>query len=220
MFFGSLSVFCIAVVGEYIAKIFEEVKRRPLYVRRSIIRDGEIRAAIDELPKRRMTNASGIERGEVPSAPAELVGWLALKLPGNAARELAAAASFGSREHMEIMLCRTRAAVPRPASTHRFIATSRAGPKDDGQTFSTSAAVRSRIGISWPTIALTAASTPPQPPVVSDTRSPTRPISRARRGPLPMRASIAFCALKPWNTSSIRPNSCKKRFAAFAAADT
>jgi dolichol-phosphate mannosyltransferase len=52
MFFGSLSVFCIAVVGEYIAKIFEEVKRRPLYVRRSIIRDGEIRAAIDELPAR------------------------------------------------------------------------------------------------------------------------------------------------------------------------
>ena len=48
MFFGSLSVFCIAVVGEYIAKIFEEVKRRPLYLRRSIIRDGEVRAASDD----------------------------------------------------------------------------------------------------------------------------------------------------------------------------
>ncbi len=48
MFFGSLSVFSIAVLGEYLAKVFEEVKRRPLYIRRSIIRDGEVRAAVDE----------------------------------------------------------------------------------------------------------------------------------------------------------------------------
>jgi nucleoside-diphosphate-sugar epimerase/glycosyltransferase involved in cell wall biosynthesis len=45
MFFGSLSIFSVAVVGEYLAKVFEEVKRRPLYIRRSVIRDGEIRAA-------------------------------------------------------------------------------------------------------------------------------------------------------------------------------
>jgi dolichol-phosphate mannosyltransferase len=49
MFFGSLSIFCIAVLGEYLAKIFEEVKRRPLYIRRSVIRRGEIRDAADEL---------------------------------------------------------------------------------------------------------------------------------------------------------------------------
>lgn len=48
MFFGSLSIFAIAVLGEYLAKVFEEVKQRPLYIRRSIIRDGEIRAAVDE----------------------------------------------------------------------------------------------------------------------------------------------------------------------------
>ena len=48
MFFGSLSVFSTAVLGEYLAKVFEEVKRRPLYIRRSIIRDGEVRAAVDE----------------------------------------------------------------------------------------------------------------------------------------------------------------------------
>jgi dolichol-phosphate mannosyltransferase len=48
MFFGSLSVFAIAVLGEYLAKVFEEVKRRPLYIRRSIIREGEVRAAVDE----------------------------------------------------------------------------------------------------------------------------------------------------------------------------
>ena len=48
MFFGSLSIFSIAVLGEYLAKVFEEVKHRPLYIRRSIIRDGEVRAAVDE----------------------------------------------------------------------------------------------------------------------------------------------------------------------------
>jgi len=45
MFFGSLSVFATAVLGEYLAKIFEEVKHRPLYIRRSVIRLGEIRDA-------------------------------------------------------------------------------------------------------------------------------------------------------------------------------
>lgn len=47
MFFGSLSIFSTAVLGEYLGKVFEEVKRRPLYIRRSIIRDGEIRNASD-----------------------------------------------------------------------------------------------------------------------------------------------------------------------------
>lgn len=48
MLFGSLSVFSTAVLGEYLAKVFEEVKRRPLYIRRSVIRDGQIRAAVDD----------------------------------------------------------------------------------------------------------------------------------------------------------------------------
>jgi dolichol-phosphate mannosyltransferase len=45
LFFGSVNLFGIAVLGEYIAKIFEEVKQRPHFIRRSIIRDGEIRSA-------------------------------------------------------------------------------------------------------------------------------------------------------------------------------
>jgi len=49
MFFGSVNLFAIALVGEYIAKIFEEVKQRPLFIRRNIIRDGEVRPAADEL---------------------------------------------------------------------------------------------------------------------------------------------------------------------------
>ena len=48
-FFGALNLFAVSTMGEYIAKILEEVKRRPHFVRRSIIRDGEIRDA----PERR-----------------------------------------------------------------------------------------------------------------------------------------------------------------------
>ncbi len=43
LFFGSLNLFALALIGEYIAKIFEEVKQRPAFVRRSIIKDGEVR---------------------------------------------------------------------------------------------------------------------------------------------------------------------------------
>jgi polyisoprenyl-phosphate glycosyltransferase len=43
LFFGAVNVFAVGLVGEYIAKIFEEVKQRPLFVRRSSVRDGEIR---------------------------------------------------------------------------------------------------------------------------------------------------------------------------------
>lgn len=53
MFFGSLSIFATAVLGEYLAKIFEEVKHRPLYIRRSIVRHGEIRDAVNESSQRR-----------------------------------------------------------------------------------------------------------------------------------------------------------------------
>ena len=48
VFFGSLNVLAISVAGEYIAKIFEEVKQRPHFIRRSIIRDGEVRLAAKE----------------------------------------------------------------------------------------------------------------------------------------------------------------------------
>jgi nucleoside-diphosphate-sugar epimerase/glycosyltransferase involved in cell wall biosynthesis len=43
LFFGSLNLLAISLIAEYIAKIFEEVKQRPHFVRRSIIKDGEIR---------------------------------------------------------------------------------------------------------------------------------------------------------------------------------
>ena len=45
LFFGSINLFAVGVVGEYIAKIFEEVKARPHFIRKHIIKDGEVRQA-------------------------------------------------------------------------------------------------------------------------------------------------------------------------------
>jgi nucleoside-diphosphate-sugar epimerase/glycosyltransferase involved in cell wall biosynthesis len=45
IFFGSINILAISIIGEYVAKIFEEVKRRPHFVRRHVIRDGEVRVA-------------------------------------------------------------------------------------------------------------------------------------------------------------------------------
>ncbi len=53
LFFGSLNIFAIGVVGEYLGKVFEEVKQRPHFIRRSIIRDGEVRPANQVLDRRR-----------------------------------------------------------------------------------------------------------------------------------------------------------------------
>ncbi len=47
LFFGAINLFALGIIGEYIAKIFEEVKQRPHFVRRSIVKDGEVRSAID-----------------------------------------------------------------------------------------------------------------------------------------------------------------------------
>jgi len=49
LFFGSINLLGISILGEYIAKIFEEVKQRPHFIRRSEIRDGEIRPASGDI---------------------------------------------------------------------------------------------------------------------------------------------------------------------------
>ena len=48
LIFGSINLFAAGLIGEYIAKIFEEVKQRPHFIRRSIIKDGEIRSASEQ----------------------------------------------------------------------------------------------------------------------------------------------------------------------------
>jgi polyisoprenyl-phosphate glycosyltransferase len=45
LFFGSINLLGIATVGEYVAKILEESKRRPHFIRRAIISGGEVRSA-------------------------------------------------------------------------------------------------------------------------------------------------------------------------------
>jgi dolichol-phosphate mannosyltransferase len=56
LFFGAINVFAVGLVGEYIAKIFEEVKQRPLFVRRSLVRDGEVRPFGEDAPAERGTS--------------------------------------------------------------------------------------------------------------------------------------------------------------------
>jgi dolichol-phosphate mannosyltransferase len=43
LFFGSINLFALGLLGEYVAKIFEEVKQRPHFIRNNIIKDGEVR---------------------------------------------------------------------------------------------------------------------------------------------------------------------------------
>jgi dolichol-phosphate mannosyltransferase len=40
--FGSLTIFSIGIVGEYVAKIMTEVKGRPHFIRTSIIKNGKV----------------------------------------------------------------------------------------------------------------------------------------------------------------------------------
>ena len=42
VFFGSFNILAVSIVGEYIAKIFEEVKGRPIFIRKNIIKDGVV----------------------------------------------------------------------------------------------------------------------------------------------------------------------------------
>jgi hypothetical protein len=48
----------ISLLGEYLAKVFEEVKRRPHFIRRALVRDGEVRPATDPRPISDPTSAT------------------------------------------------------------------------------------------------------------------------------------------------------------------
>jgi len=56
LFFGSLNLFAISLLGEYLIKIFEETKRRPKFIRKAI-RQGETRiqtaAEIEDFQRKR-----------------------------------------------------------------------------------------------------------------------------------------------------------------------
>ena len=44
--FGSLNLICIGLVGEFVGRIYEEVKRRPLFLLQELIRDGKDQAQV------------------------------------------------------------------------------------------------------------------------------------------------------------------------------
>ncbi len=48
LFFGAINLFAIGLVGEYVAKIMEEVKARPRLIRAALIKDGEIAQLLPE----------------------------------------------------------------------------------------------------------------------------------------------------------------------------
>jgi len=49
LFFGGIILLSVSVLGEYLAKIFEETKGRPKFIRKSIIYNGKIIKRIDEI---------------------------------------------------------------------------------------------------------------------------------------------------------------------------
>lgn len=51
LFFGAVNLFAISLIGEYVSKIFDEVKSRPLFIRKHVIRDGEVRPATAALSR-------------------------------------------------------------------------------------------------------------------------------------------------------------------------
>jgi hypothetical protein len=52
LFFGAINLFAIGLVGEYVAKIMEEVKGRPRLIRAALIKDGETAQLLPEAPIR------------------------------------------------------------------------------------------------------------------------------------------------------------------------
>ena len=52
LFFGAINLFAIGLVGEYVAKIMEEVKGRPRLIRAALIKDGETAQLLPEVPVR------------------------------------------------------------------------------------------------------------------------------------------------------------------------
>ncbi len=47
LFFGALNAFAVGLIGEYVGRIFEEVKRRPHFIRRAFVVEGEVRRAAE-----------------------------------------------------------------------------------------------------------------------------------------------------------------------------
>ena len=49
VFFGSLNLLAIAMLGEYLIKIFQETKRRPRFIRKAVRHGGEVLTASGQI---------------------------------------------------------------------------------------------------------------------------------------------------------------------------
>lgn len=43
LFLGGMQLFCLAIIGDYLGRVFEEVKQRPLYLIKSVLNDPRLR---------------------------------------------------------------------------------------------------------------------------------------------------------------------------------
>jgi hypothetical protein len=81
VFFGSLTLLAISVLGEYLIRIFEEVKRRPRFIRKALWHGGrglKSAAEVERFVARRKaalrSTETGAPEGEAPEASAPEAG--------------------------------------------------------------------------------------------------------------------------------------------------
>ena len=60
LFFGSLNVLAVSILGEYLIKIFEEAKRRPKFIRKAVRQGGKHFSTATEIESFRAKRTTGL----------------------------------------------------------------------------------------------------------------------------------------------------------------
>jgi polyisoprenyl-phosphate glycosyltransferase len=74
VFFGSLNLLAVAMIGEYVIKLFEEAKRRPKFIRKAIRHGGQHFTTAADIARflRQASHASSASQGEVTATRREV----------------------------------------------------------------------------------------------------------------------------------------------------